>query len=276
MVPAKKFVCKLYLTILFSLFLFIFILPGSTYGEGPLLLDSTKQQYNLNPYLEILEDKEHRWTIDDVSSPEFNDLFYPNERSRTPGFSYTQSAYWLRFRIKDIFPHNHWFLEIGYPILDRVEVYFPDGSGGYSIKKTGDLLPFHSRELYLPDFWGEETTVYIRTWSDCALIVPMTVWGTERFMAKSEREYLIMGVYFGIILIMLLYNLFLYIYVRSLNYLYYVFYIVNMGFFHFTFLTGLLFSISGLIHPGGGTMPLIFLCFLLVFPLFFLPATYFR
>ena len=64
--------------------------------ESVMVTDS-KGEYPLGLYLEILEDKEKKWSIQDVTSPEFAGEFVRN-KLEIPNFGYTNSAYWVRFK----------------------------------------------------------------------------------------------------------------------------------------------------------------------------------
>lgn len=255
-------------------FIFLFslsILPGEGQaGEEVLLIDSSRTRYNLSPYLGILEDEAGRRSIEEVSSPGMSGLFEANEEV-TPSYSYTDSAYWLRFQVEDHSRDKNWLLEVSYPILDRVDLYLPDGSGGYTLKETGDIFPFNSRELNhrhfvfsLPLSPQEAETFYLRVETDSAMIIPLILWEEESFLAKTQQEYLILGLYFGIIAIMALYNFFLFLYVRSPNYLYYVTYILSIAFFHLT-LNGLSFQYLWPDYPWWGSNAINFFMFLACF-----------
>ena len=260
------------LILLILIFLFsLSILPGEGQaGEEVLLIDSSRTRYNLSSYLEILEDEAGRRSIEEVSSPGMSGLFEANGQV-TPSYSYTDSAYWLRFQVEDHSRDKNWLLEVSYPILDRVDLYLPDGSGGYTLKETGDMLPFNSRELNhrhfvfsLPLSPQEAETFYLRVETDSAMIIPLTLWEEESFLAKTQQEYLILGLYFGIIAIMALYNFFLFLYVRSLNYLYYATYIVSIAFFHLT-MNGLSFQYLWPDFPWWGSNAINFFMFLACF-----------
>jgi len=54
------------------LFLIIqFLCSGQSMAAPPVILEENTTSYSLSPHLDILEDKEGKWGIDDVTSPIF-------------------------------------------------------------------------------------------------------------------------------------------------------------------------------------------------------------
>ncbi|WP_204303400.1 7TMR-DISMED2 domain-containing protein, partial [Stenotrophomonas maltophilia] len=58
---------------------------------------------------------------------------------------YSRSVFWLRLDL-DYRPvassdPRTWLLELAYPPLDKLDLYLPDGQGGYRLaQRTGDTL----------------------------------------------------------------------------------------------------------------------------------------
>ena len=166
---------------------FLIMIPlaaTSLFALEPVILTDSKGEYPLGRYLEILEDKGKKWSIQDVASPELAGNFVKSKRE-IPNFGYTNSAYWLRFKLKNDAAGKEWLLEVGYPLLDRIELYIPSegltdqDTTGFVVKKAGDLLPFKERELkhqnflfYLSVGSEKEQTLYLRIESEGTMQVP--------------------------------------------------------------------------------------------------------
>lgn len=147
-------------------------------------------------------------------------------------FGYSTSRHWLKLSVanKDASPDN-WLLELGYPLIQGVEFHqFTDGvlSSSY---KTGRLKPFSSRPVMYHTFLfpfsapsGRVTELYVMAESNGTLFVPLSISSKEALLGKSVRRTAGFGAYAGIILAMVLYNLFLLFAFRDRNYLYYVVY----------------------------------------------------
>ncbi|MBI3814276.1 MAG: hypothetical protein HY279_07425, partial [Nitrospinae bacterium] len=242
--------------------------PSKSWAAPPLILDPGKEVYPLSIHLDILEDKEGKWTIEDVTSPKLSDKFIPHKNESTPGFGFTNSAYWVRFKVKNppkspfskgglkLSPplqkggEGEWLLEIALPILDRVDLYIPPSplplpsgerievKGGFIVKKSGRLVPFKEWEIrhrspafYLPIDYGEEKTYYLRFKTESLMSFPMTLWSRDSFDEKDADEYIALGIYYGIISVMVLYNFFIFLSLRDRNYLFYILYVACYGLF---------------------------------------------
>ncbi|MDG5786029.1 ATP-binding protein [Evansella sp. AB-P1] len=209
--------------------------------ESINLMDST-ESINLNDYIEILEDERKAWTIEDVSSEEFDNQFHPYYKG-IPNFGYSSSAYWVRFQVNNTSMFNDWLLEIDNSTMDYISLYFSTNSMDYKEGSyTGDLLPFEERDVEHRNFIfrleipkEESMEIYLRFESEGAMQLPLTLWHPDEFIKKAQIEYSLLGIFFGFTIIMVIYNLFLYFSLRSRSYLYYVLFIVSNIFIHLAF-----------------------------------------
>jgi len=190
--------------------------------------------------VQVFEDIGGEATIGDVSSSSMADSFRPlSTESLSAGFS--NSAFWLRidlsYRPMDTKAHRDWLLEMAYPPMDYVDFYLPDVDGTQKLAwQTGDMLPFSSRQIKqnnylfeLPLLPGQTKTVYLRVKSSGSIQVPLALWSTTAYLEEQPTRLYVLGVLFGVLLVMLVYNLCIYVGVRDSSYLYYVLYIAPFG-----------------------------------------------
>ncbi len=190
------------------------------------------EEYYLEQSAYLLEDQEGQWTIQDVVG--LNEASWTPHNSKTvPNFGFTDSAIWVRLQIQNHNPTvQQWLLEIGYSQLDYVHLYLPQADGSFLQKISGDQYPFSQREVihrnfafHLPLPLGETVTVYLRFQTESSMQFPLMLWSSERFIAQATQAAHGLGAYYGIMLVMMLYNLFLYLSVRDRSYLFYVLHI---------------------------------------------------
>jgi len=110
------------------------------------------------------------------------------------------------------------------------------GQMTYTVRTAGEDYPFGKRELKHPSFVfhlqvpaGKETTYYLRFESTGSVQLPLTLLSPAAFAAKDHEQRIVFGLYYGIILALLLYNIFLFFSLRDKNYLYYVLYLASYG-----------------------------------------------
>ncbi len=229
------------LLILAGLVLFVILIqPDPLQAQSPVLvLTDAQSEYPLGLYLEILEDPTGQLTIEDIVSPEYADRFKPSQK-KVPNLGFTDSAYWVRFHVRnesrDI---TQWQLEIGASDMIYIDFYhpLPDGQGFDRIQ-TGRALPFASRDVAHPRFIfrlspvpGTEQTVYLRFESFDAILLPLKIWSPEAFAQYDHAEQFIMGIAFGVLVVMLGYNLFLFLSLREPSYFYYVLFLASISFY---------------------------------------------
>ena len=105
--------------------------------------------------------------------------------------------------------------------------------------KKGDVSksrPFHERSYPHPNGIfrfevnkGETHTFYLAFKNLEQSILPLYIVRATQLSAQLKTEYLVVGVISGILIIMFVYNLFVYISVKDRNYLYYIIYILFLG-----------------------------------------------
>jgi two-component sensor histidine kinase len=206
----------------------------SSSASEPIIIERDLHKRSLGKYMDILEDKERQWTIDDVASGNASDLFFPSKVD-SPAFGFTLSAYWVRFTVvNSLRKRVSWFLEVAYPPMDNIQIYIPTSSHSFHIKYSGDSLPFNTRELkhrtfifHMKESPKSRKTYYIRFTTEGAVNLPLFMYSYEDLSENIDQEQILIGIYHGTIFVMLIYNFFIFISIRDLSYLYYV--LFNIG-----------------------------------------------
>lgn len=164
---------------------------------------------------------------------------WTRNRSDSVSLGYGDQVYWFRMRVDNVtgLPVPA-LLEIAYPVLDHIGLYLVWGGQVSETWQLGDKLPFHQRPLDHRNFVvpvdlpaGEPVTLYLRVDTTSSMQVPMMLWQRDQFFAAEQVRNLFEGLYFGIVLAMILYNLFVFKAVGERNFLYYVGYIAAMPLF---------------------------------------------
>jgi signal transduction histidine kinase/ActR/RegA family two-component response regulator len=202
--------------------------------------DEFTQSLPLGRTLQVFEDAGGQASIADVRALAAAGHFKPHDKA-TLNAGYSRSAYWLKidlhYRPTNTTAQRTWLLELAYPPLDHLDLYQPDAVGNYQrVRQTGDALPFSSREirqnnyLFNLDFTSDQTqTLYLRLQSQGSIQAPVTLWSSTAYLEAQPVRLYVLGLIYGVLLGMLVYNLFIYLSVRDTSYLYYIFYIASFG-----------------------------------------------
>lgn len=194
----------------------------------PLVLSDSVEKYDMYPFLEVIKDYEMHLTINDIFYGTYNQDFLTfDDIEQSVGFFPT--ANWLRFDVTNTTSSNDWLLEFAFPLINTLELYEEKNGDIELLIKTGSDLPFDNREIDHRHFVfnlnikpGETKTYYALAVGSGDLHPPINIWHKDAFIEKTQKETLLLGLFYGVTLVMIIYNLFLYIGVRIKSYLYYV------------------------------------------------------
>jgi len=214
-------------------------------GWLPLLatavdFDDSTRSLPLGRVMQVFEDRDGNASIAQVSAPSFSEHFRPHHAD-VLNAGYSTSVFWIRLDLRYTAPPSaaprSWLLELAYPPLDHLELYLPDSTGSFRLaQRTGDALPYASRQIEqnnylfdLPFAPGQTTTAYLRLHSQGSVQAPLTLWSTKAYLEAQPTRLYVLGLIYGVLLGMLVYNLFIYLSVRDTSYLYYILYIASFG-----------------------------------------------
>src|SRR5690606_20772285 len=143
-------------------------------------------------------------------------------------FGYTKPAIWLKVDTRCTTPANEWYLEIPAPFLEYVDFYqrTPDNSWEHTVsgyyRKQSDRAHSHTGHL-LPLMFDSESrsSVYIRISGISPKTFTVKALARNTFFEKTRADDLGYGVFFGVLFVMLCYNLYLFVALRKKNYFLY-------------------------------------------------------
>jgi two-component system, sensor histidine kinase LadS len=192
-------------------------------------IDRSTGEESVCPRAQYLEDSEGNFSVGDVAGDKYADRWIRSERKNL-GFGFSESVYWIRFIIENREETDlDLYLEESFPHIDSINVYIP-GRGGFRVVETGNIKPFGNRPVDRRNFAFPLTikaktamTLYIRYQSTNSINVDLTIWSPEKFRRHASNEDRILMIFYGTILVMGLYNLIVYLFIRRVVFLAYVF-----------------------------------------------------
>ncbi|MBP9060741.1 MAG: GGDEF domain-containing protein [Rhodoferax sp.] len=207
-------------------------------GQVPARID-------VGPRMGMLIDRTKALTHAHIIAP---DLAWQPITRRSPNFGFTRDAYWFRFQIDNQDAHNtQRLVELPITFIDDVQFFHYAGGRLVTSYALGDEKPFAQRPIKHPSFVMPVSLVpgvnhiYIRLASAGSIEAPFRIWDPLKFHESSSNENLVHGAVAGILLIMIVYNLFIFFATDDINYIYYVVFVACYLLFHFT-LTGYTFA----------------------------------
>jgi signal transduction histidine kinase len=205
-----------------------------------LEFDETTRSLALGRVTQVFEDPSGTASIEEIASPEGAARFRALDAGSLNA-GYSRSAFWLKVQLtyRPVNPvaSADWLLELAYPPMDHADLYLASADAAPSLTwQTGDMLPFSSRQIkqnnYVFDLnlkANESKTVYLRIASHGSVQAPLNLWASHAYIEEQPSRLYILGMIYGVLAVMLVYNLFIYLSVRDTSYLYYILYITCFG-----------------------------------------------
>jgi signal transduction histidine kinase len=176
----------------------------------------------------FLEDKNKSSSFKEIlSSKEFKPV-----ASETPNFGMSDSDFWLKIVLKNTSNAPSLRLQVAQPSLDEIDFYHLQKNGALEVQFGGEVAPFYSRHYFDPSYIyrieiapNQTEVYYLRVHSRDNLQVPIIVGRPESILQSNKVKDFVFGLFAGIMLVMFLYNAFLFVTVRDKTYFYYILYL---------------------------------------------------
>jgi len=221
------------------------LLPCSS--SASLLTLGSDDNYNLSSFIDILEDRGKNMTITDVSSPDIANRFKSN-KTQTINLGLTSSAYWLRFTIaagkvesKDV--KTEWLIDLDSQYMHYADLYTPLMSGGnmdWNVQRKGVLTNVaqnqstYEKVLFsVPQKLDKPLTFYLRLEAKSPYFLSPSICSKDFFYHKLTWKLCWFCIFYGTLLSMFIYNLFVALSIRDKSYFFYLLY---LGFTIFYFM----------------------------------------
>jgi signal transduction histidine kinase len=178
--------------------------------------------------------------IDSTNKMPFNlvkDQNFKPVQSDIPNYGVANLTYWFKINITNQSSIRDLALEIKNSSITYANLYSINDKGSEEVQYSGEAVPFSKKYLHdqnplfpitvRPD---SSKQFFLQVRSINPLLLPIAIGNRNEVIINMTHDQYISGIYFGIILVMFFYNCFLFFGVKDKNYLYYVLYILCVGF----------------------------------------------
>lgn len=185
-----------------------------------------------SPHVELLEDRGGKLTLDEVAHAPFKPATLA-----TANVGFTNSVWWVRATLRnDTASAREMFLRQTYPLIDYLDVFEQIGEQQWRNHVTGDRRPFATRDIAHRDFVfliqvpaNAQRVVYMRYQSQGPIDISLSLFSTPELLESLSREQLAYGIYYGCVVMLLVWSSLLYIAVRDKAFLAYFAYVGTFG-----------------------------------------------
>lgn len=182
--------------------------------------------------LEYFEDPDAELTVEDVLQQyqSFSWEFITGKQSSS-SFGYSNSAYWFRFSVENQTPRTmEAYVVDRFPTLDYLDFYLVDETSVLSTGLAGRLRPLSERAVQAREFLfpvdiepNQKITMLIRGQSQGTARIPLMLWDREEYLQNISGSEQWFAFYNGMLLIIIIFNVFVFINLKEISYLYYAF-----------------------------------------------------
>lgn len=213
------------------------------FSQENIRFESEEEILSIEDKIMILEDTDGTLSIQDVLEAETQNKFQKNKDLSFNPITATSSAFWFKFTVSNHSNQDIWFA-LHKTLLLYLDFYAPDEAGNYTkVIHTGGLRPFESRAYpIMTGFWlplnkandKQPKTYYIRLQShfipDIILQIDNVIEIATLSSLHLKKSFLdnLSAAFIGLMLIMLLYNSFLFLITKDSIYFYYSGYVLSI------------------------------------------------
>jgi two-component system, sensor histidine kinase LadS len=228
-----------------------------SHSQRIIEVDDSVDECNFMPYeLTYYIDSTNHRTFGHISSPAFANRFRQHSSYQNKDFR-TDVSYWIRFPIRHTLnTEKVWLLEFYDQTIDYLDAFVPQTDGTYKQVTLGDKLTFDERTLLHKNFeipldMKSDTlmTYYFRVRSHGFADVRIAFRSVNRFVSYALNEYFLFGTFYGMILIISLYNFLVFLAIREIKNIYYILYILSVAAYAMSY-DGIGFQYLWPHHPG--------------------------
>jgi sensor histidine kinase YesM len=167
--------------------------------------------------------------LKDVIEPA-NDRKFVKSQQDVLNFGNVQLSVWNKITVQNL-SKKEWILSETND-TDFLTFFYKDSSGIYRQINSGTSMPFSARKYRtnvfafdLPMKPGETATFYLKVKTrNCEY--PLFIASKETFVQASFITILLKGIYYGFVLLIIIYNTALYVAMRDQTYVYYIIYVL--------------------------------------------------
>lgn len=229
---------------------------------------------NIGKELSYLEDKSATMSLEDVKK--LSDVEFTRGDHEILNFGNTSSAWWIKISYtaqRDL----PLYLIIDAPNIEYIDAFATDSIGRPVVMKTGCLRTRQPNVFVRNNFMLnlpvaskiEKETIYLRLKTNNILMAPIKLATAESVIQGQEFKLGIEYIYIGLLIGLLLFNLFLFVSIRDVTYLYYALYVLTLSCYLLIYIRGYSFIFGDELRIFLNKYPHILLSFSVVASLLF-------
>lgn len=229
--------CSKSLVLLIVMFLSVVYGKDQTIGLPTAILSNTSTTYQLNQSSRYFIDTTQTFKARKIA--ELSDDFWTRRPSLPYSGGYSKYPLWVRLTLFDSSDsHDGWVLSLEHPLLDTVEVYMVDSAGIHLYATTGRMtaklwpaIPDAQPMWIVPKINDRPISLLLRITTTDFYSVSLKAVDLWNYLQAKKLSTTLYGLYYGAIIVMVIFNVMLFFFARFRSCLWYSLYVVMFGLF---------------------------------------------
>jgi hypothetical protein len=200
---------------------------GTRVYSETLVLDNEESFFSYSSSLLYFVDESEKESWESIRSKTFSSI-----SERGTNFGYTKDQIWFQFDLINLTENNQWILVLDYPLLDFFDLYvmYPDGTekvnhGGDRLNFSERFFPYRFINFKLDVPKGSKAKIFFRVQSSGSVQISGKILTPIEFARLIKNDSIKDGIYFGGLILIGIYNFFVFLFIKDRKYLYYCLYL---------------------------------------------------
>ncbi|GAA3968455.1 diguanylate cyclase [Allohahella marinimesophila] len=202
------------------------------------VVDRGQGAFDLSGHVSYFTGASSEFTVNDMSTGNNDVSWQAHQSEGALSLRYQTEPAWVRIAlINEQTTAADYVIEVAWPLIPSLDFYLVTDDGvlhqasGQLVEEALQPLA-HRNELFPFQLAaGQAGTVYMRVVSDGTILLPLYLWSQAEFFEYDSSINLLLGLFFGAMGVMALYNLSLALLTRDKPYLSYVLYVIALAAF---------------------------------------------
>ena len=218
----------------------LWLVVTCVYAESPIaVVDNIDKPFDLNPYVETIEDPHHEYKLEDIQAGKYDHLWQRNTQRYFIGKNFN-SKYWFRLTLQwqgEANTPSVLYVDSQPQLLARISVVLPDMQGTSRLVSTGSLESYNSRDIPRPQIGfklpltvGKTQTIFgwVNNSETSVLpLLPLYLISETGYDNIEDQVVIILAAFYAMMAALWLYNMCLFVTLREPVYGLYILFLAS-------------------------------------------------
>jgi two-component system, sensor histidine kinase LadS len=196
--------------------------------NGTITLNDTSKIYKIGKEVFLLKDESSKLSVEEVAKSQK----FISSQNDVPVFGSTAAAVWVAFNCKNSVAEE-WFIEVGTSYIENIDLFSKNKADKWEKKHVSLKDHFSDRSVNSNQYIlpldippGETRQFFMRVKSNTIIKLPLRIASIQKLYESNHQQDTSYGLYFGLVVALSMYNLFVFFYLRDKTHIYYILYVL--------------------------------------------------